>query len=95
MIPWESSQIFSDTRVLTQIAAHNPRRSGLGGHVESLIRRRQHGVTVCHCWSSEGKNAIKRVVRFWGNLRMDMTVAHGDLVQTVIGGATEVLVTLD
>ncbi len=49
MIPWESSQIFSDTRALTQIAADNPRRSGLGGHVESLIRCRQHGVTVCHC----------------------------------------------
>lgn len=43
----------------------------------------------------KAKHAIKRVDRFLGNLRIDMAVAQGNLIHSVIGDATEVLLTLD
>lgn len=43
----------------------------------------------------KAKHAIKRVDRFLGNPRINMAVAQGDLIQTVIGDASEVVLTLD
>ena len=41
------------------------------------------------------KHAIKRVDRFLGNARIDLEVACGDLIATVIGSAQEVHLTRD
>ncbi len=41
------------------------------------------------------KSAMKRVDRFLGNPRLDVTVAPADLIQTLLAEATEALLTLD
>ncbi|MCY0899137.1 MAG: hypothetical protein OWU33_09425 [Firmicutes bacterium] len=41
------------------------------------------------------KSAMKRVDRFLGNRRLDVTVAQADLIQTLLAEATEALLTRD
>ena len=45
--------------------------------------------------NTTAKHAIKRVHRFLGNVGVDLEVACGDLIRTVVGGAQEVVLTLD
>jgi hypothetical protein len=40
-------------------------------------------------------SAIKRVERFWGNPRLEITVAPADWIQTLLAEATEALLTRD
>ena len=52
-----------------------------------------HSLAMAHTTSA--KHAIKRVDRFLGNTRIDLEVACGDLIATVIDTAKEVHLTLD
>ena len=52
-----------------------------------------HSLAMAHTTSA--KHAIKRVDRFLGNEGIDLEVACGDLMATVIGSAREVYLTLD
>ena len=45
--------------------------------------------------TTQAKYALKRVDRFIGNAGVDMEVACRDLIETVIGNAREILLTLD
>ena len=52
-----------------------------------------HSLAMAH--TTTAKHAIKRVDRFLGNDGIDLEVACGDLIATVIGSATRVFLTLD
>jgi hypothetical protein len=45
--------------------------------------------------TTQAKHAIKRADRFIGNAGVDVEVACRDLIETVIGNAWEILLTLD
>ena len=53
------------------------------------------GRSLAMAGNSTAKHAIKRVNRFLGNVGVDLEVACGDLIATVVGGAREVVLTLD
>lgn len=52
-----------------------------------------HSLAMAH--TTPAKHAIKRVDRFLGNLGVDLEVACGDLLPTVIGSARLIYLTLD
>ncbi len=52
-----------------------------------------HSLAMAH--TTTAKHAIKRVDRFLGNMGLDLEVACGDLIATVIGAARTVYLTLD
>ena len=52
-----------------------------------------HSLAMAH--TTTAKHAIKRVDRFVGNSGLDLDVACGDLIATVIGAARRVFLTLD
>ena len=53
------------------------------------------GRSVAMAGNTTAKHAIKRVNRFLGNGGVDLEVACGDLIRTVVGGAREVVLTWD
>ena len=53
-----------------------------------------HSLAMAHT-TTTAKHAIKRVDRFLGNMGLDLEVACGDLIATVIGAARTVYLTLD
>lgn len=53
------------------------------------------GHSLAMAGTTTAKHAIKRVDRFLGNRGVDMVVAFGDLIETVIGSARQVYLTLD
>ncbi len=53
------------------------------------------GRSLAMAGNTTAKHAIKRVNRFLGNVGVDLEVACGDLIRTVVGGAQEVVLALD
>jgi len=66
----------------------------------ALIRNSYLGIaaighSLAMARTTTAKHAIKQVDRFLGNTGVDMEVACRDLIDTVIGNAREILLTLD
>jgi hypothetical protein len=75
-------------------------RTTLAALVWALLRQPLLGIAamghrLAMAQTTSAKHAIKRVDRFLGNRRIDLEVACGDLISTVIGTAKEVYLTLD
>ena len=96
--------MFNLQSITSYFATHGKlrksQRTTLAALVWALIRQpflgiaaMGHSLAMAHTTSA--KHAIKRVDRFLGNTRIDLEVACGDLISTVIGTAKEVHLTLD
>lgn len=75
-------------------------RTTLAALVWALIRQPLLGIaamghSLAMAQTTSAKHAIKRVDRFLGNPRIDLEVACGDLITTVVGSARSVYLTLD
>ena len=75
-------------------------RKTLAALVWALMRKPLLGIAaigrrLATAKTAKAKHAIKRVDRFVGNARIDLEVACGDLIETVIGSARQVYLTLD
>jgi hypothetical protein len=75
-------------------------RTTLAALVWALIRQPRLGIaaigrSLATAKTTKAKHTIKRVDRFLGNSRIDMAVAFGDLIDTVVGSARTVYLTLD
>ena len=87
--------VLYDARRAPQIAAHDPRRPGLGAMRQTRLGIAAIGQSLAMANTTSAKHAIKRVDRFPGNLGVDLEVAQADLIQTVIRSARRVYLTLD
>ncbi len=96
--------MFRLQSITTFFATHGnlrkSQRTTLAALVWALIRQPLLGIaamghSLAMAQTTSAKHAIKRVDRFLGNTRIDLEVACGDLITTVIGAAKEVHLTLD
>lgn len=95
--------MFNSQSITSDFGTHGKlrksQRTTLAALVWGLIRQpllgRRHGVCLAIAHATTAKHAIKRVDRFLGNTRIDLEVACGDLLTTVMGSAQEVHLTLD
>ena len=96
--------MFRLQSITTFFATHGnlrkSQRTTLAALVWALIRQPLLGIaamghSLAMAQTTSAKHAIKRVDRFLGNTRIDLEVACGDLITTVIGAAKAVHVTLD
>ena len=62
---------------------------------EPLLGIAKMGHHLAMAKQTTAKHCIKRVDRFLGNLRIDIEVAQGDLIRTVVGTASRIFLTLD
>ncbi len=62
---------------------------------EPLLGIAKMGRHLAMAKQTTAKHCIKRVDRFLGNLRINIEVAQGDLIRTMIGTASRIFLTFD
>lgn len=96
--------MFDLDSITAYVTAHGKlrksQRNTLSALVWALMRQPRLGIaaigqSLAMAHTTTAKHAIKRVDRFVGNTGIDLEVACGDLITTVIGAARTVYLTLD
>ncbi len=62
---------------------------------EPLLGIAKMGRHLAMAKQTTAKHCMKRVDRFLGNLRINIEIAQGDLIRTMIGTASRIFLTLD
>jgi hypothetical protein len=83
--PDDSLRVYHGIRLSARPLADTP-RTRLAAAVWALLPNLLLGAAR---WPA--KSAMKSVDRFWGNPRLDVTVAQADLMHTLLADVTEVL----